>query len=245
MIDGLILSFQLFSRIPIKKEVEFNNENLRYALRFLPLIGMIIGGITGFVVSLFSNTFPLVSGSVGLFVYFLLSGGLHLDGLSDTVDGFLSNKSKEETLDIMKDSLIGTFGTLSLILYCILKFSLYSTINYNIVLNIALASGISRFMTLFLIKKGEYVREKGFGKVMKDAINEDKVILIINLFLFILFSILNFRVIFGLLGSLIVTLIIENISKRKIGGLTGDIYGLNIEVNEIVVLFILMEVLWI
>lgn len=245
MIDGLILSFQLFSRIPIKKEVEFNNENLRYALRFLPLIGMIIGGITGFVVSLFSNTFPLVGGSLGLFVYFLLSGGLHLDGLSDTVDGFLSNKSKEETLDIMKDSLIGTFGTLSLILYCILKFSLYSTINYNIVLNIALASGISRFMTLFLIKKGEYVREQGFGKVMKDAINEDKVILIINLFLFILFSILNFRVIFGLLGSLIVTLIIENISKRKIGGLTGDIYGLNIEVNEIVVLFILMEVLWI
>lgn len=244
MIDGLILGFQLFTRIPFKKEVDFSEENLRTALRFLPLIGGVIGAITGLVVWFFSF-YPLLSGGFGLLTYFILSGGIHLDGLSDTVDGFLANTDKERTLEIMSDSLIGTFGTMSLILYSILKFGLYGSIEFDIIFKIAMASVISRFTTLILIKKGHYVKESGFGKYMNNALKGDKYIIIIYLILISLTGFYYYRVLISLLMGIIFTLLIEQIAKKKIGGVTGDIYGLNIEVNEIVALLFLMEGIWI
>lgn len=244
MIDGLILGFQLFTRIPFKKEVDFSEKNLKTALRFLPLIGGVIGALTGLVVWFFRFQ-PLLSGGFGLLIYFILSGGIHLDGLSDTVDGFLSNTDKERTLEIMSDSLIGTFGTLSLIIYSILKFGLYGSIELDIIFKIAIASVISRYVTLILIKKGYYVKESGFGKYMNDALESDKYILAIYLILIGLTGFYYYRVLISLLMAIIITLAIEKIAKKKIGGVTGDIYGLNIEVNEIVALLFLMEGVWI
>lgn len=237
MIDGIILSFQLFSRIPLKKNVDFNKKNLNIALTFLPIMGLIIGAITGFVVDVFNDKSNMVAGAIGLLCYFVLSGGLHLDGLSDMVDGFLSNAEREKILEIMKDSLIGTFGSLALVTYGILKFALYGSMVENTIISIALASFISRISSLYVIRRGGLARPGGFGSKMKEALTGSKIVFINGLLVLIL-AYFEIRVFIALVVSLLVAEILVRISTKKIGGLTGDIYGATIEINEILSLLV-------
>lgn len=251
MIDGFVLSLQLYTGFPIKKNVEFNTQNIKNALRFLPLVGLLIGAVTGFFISIFIEKSRFVAGASGLFFYIILSGGMHLDGLSDTFDGFCANKDKDETLRIMKDSLIGSFGTLSLLLYCILKFAIYASLSKNAILICALSSCFSRISVLYAIKNGLNARPGGFGEKMKEAISDDKIIKLIQISIFIILICLmnvkriGYEIFLSYICVFLVSKIIMNIATKKIGGLTGDLYGATIEINEIVALFIMWEGLWI
>ena len=124
MIKGLILSLQFFTRIPINISVDFNQKNIRYSIFFMPLAGAITGGLGGLIYYLLVPYNKLVASFLALLVTIILTGGLHIDGLSDTFDGFMACKDKEETMKIMKDSRIGVFGVLSIILLLIFKFIL-------------------------------------------------------------------------------------------------------------------------
>lgn len=236
MIDGLILSFQLFSRIPIKKEVEFSKENLRFALYFLPLVGGVIGAITGGVMFFFKFTNPMIVSALGLLTYFLVTGGLHLDGLSDMCDGFMANTKKERTLEIMSDSLIGSFGTISLILYFVLKFSLYGSIKSQVIFTVTLTSMLSRTLVLFTIKNGKLAREGGFGAKIKEALKGEYASYLIYFTVIIGTIFLSIYSLSSIVIGQLVGLLIIWISNKKIGGLTGDIYGATIELLEIAIL---------
>ena len=122
MIKGFILSLQFFTRIPINVAIDFNKENIRYSVFFLPLVGFIIGGLGGLIYYLVSPYNAMIASFITLLATIILTGGLHLDGLSDTFDGFFSNREKEKVLDIMQDSRIGAFGVLSIILLVLFKF---------------------------------------------------------------------------------------------------------------------------
>ncbi len=241
--DGIILSFQLFTRLPLKKEVEFSKKNLNTALMFLPVIGLIVGALTGLVVEFFITKSVFIAGAMGLLTYLILSGGLHLDGLSDMADGFLSNRDKKKILDIMKDSLIGAFGTLSLIIYSILKFSLYGSISENTVFIIALSSFLSRLSSLYVIKRGALARPGGFGATMKESLEISPRVFLPGLILLV-FLYIDILVLVPLVGVFLVAELIIRISTKKIGGLTGDIYGSSIEINELVALLLLWGIKW-
>lgn len=236
--DGLILSFQLFSRIPIKKEVEFSKENLRLALYFLPLVGLITGAITGGVMFFFKFAKAPIASSLGLLTYFLVSGGLHLDGLSDMADGFMANTNRERTLEIMKDSLIGSFGTIALILYFIIKFSLYVSIDSGVILTLALTSMISRVSVLLTIKRAKLARPGGFGSKIKEALDGEYITYILYLLISIGLVILTQRALSAILMAQLVGIIVVWISNKKLGGVTGDIYGAIIEISELAILLI-------
>lgn len=246
MIDGLILSFQLFTRIPINKSVEFSKENLKNALTFLPFIGFVLGAMVGLTVDFVGERNPFIGGALGMVLYIVLSGGMHLDGLADMADGFLSNSDKERTLDIMKDSLIGSFGTIALICYCILKTSLYSAFTHNVWIYIVLSTMISRFSVLYLINRGNLARPGGFGARMKEALEDYKVPMILYI-LFLVMLIIFFDIKFIAVPALcfFVTSSILFISNKKIDGVTGDIYGAAIEINELVALLGFWGLQWI
>lgn len=247
MINGLILSFQLFSGIPIKKEVDFSKENLRFALYFLPLVGLTIGLITGGLMYLFSSISPLVVSAIGLTAYFFLSGGLHLDGLSDMADGFMANVDRERTLEIMKDSLIGSFGTIVLILYFFFKFSLYTAIIDNqVIISLGITSMLSRTSVLLSIKNGSLARPDGFGSKMKEALEEANALYLIVAIIYIISILVSSFSLSAIIAGLLVNLLMVGLSNRKLGGLTGDIYGAIIEVSEIGILLVWRRfIIWI
>lgn len=244
MIDGIILSFQVFSRIPLKKPVDFSKKNLKIALGFLPILGLLIGSLLGLLLQWVNPKAPLVGAVLVLTLYILLTGGLHLDGLADTADGFLSNADPAKILDIMKDSLIGSFGSLTLIIYCLFKFAFYASFTDDLVLTLAQVSFVSRLSALYVIKKGGLARPGGFGAAMKEALSDYKAFFF-NLILLGVLAYFDWKILPVALISLIVGQLLIRLASKKIGGLTGDLYGATIEINELVALLVFWGLTWI
>lgn len=244
MINGLILSFQFFSRIPINIPIDFNEKNLKYSVFFLPLVGFIIGGVGGLVFYILSPYNLMIASFITLLVTIILTGGLHLDGLSDTFDGFFSNRDKERTLEIMSDSRIGAFGVLSIVLIVLFKFILILNIS-NLPLGIALSFANSRLVISWIISTKKTSKSKGLGKMFNDSKPKNLMLLSGLIYIIILF-LLDIRYIIPLIVNFLLAQYISHISYKKVDGLTGDVYGCIIELGEAISLFSFWGVmLWI
>lgn len=121
-----LLAVQFFTRIPITGRladwVGFSPAMLRASAAYFPAVGWIIGGLTSAVFAGLAHGLP--AGQAGLFVAVafstifgvLLTGAFHEDGLADLCDGLGGSLERERALDIMKDSRVGTYGAIALVL---------------------------------------------------------------------------------------------------------------------------------
>ncbi|HPX76528.1 MAG TPA: adenosylcobinamide-GDP ribazoletransferase [Bacteroidales bacterium] len=120
-------ALMFYTRIPCPKKIDCSNIDLNQALRYYPLVGMIVGTISFLIYwgsfFLFGHAIAVVA---SLVAGVLTTGAFHEDGFADAFDGFGGGWTKEKILEIMKDSRIGTYGTIALILLFALKIlSLY------------------------------------------------------------------------------------------------------------------------
>jgi len=115
---SLLLALAFFTRIPMRP-LDWGDDGLAKATRMLPLVGLLAGLVLAAVWLLLSGigarSKPLLFAVLLLVAYLAFTGGLHLDGLADSCDGIFSGRDRERSLEIMKDSMIGSFGTLALI----------------------------------------------------------------------------------------------------------------------------------
>lgn len=230
MIKGLILSLQFLTRLPINISIDFNHKNIRNSIFFFPLVGAIIGAIGGFVYHILSPLNIEIASFVTMLVLIILTGGLHIDGLSDTFDGFLSNRDKEKVLEIMKDSRIGAFGVLSIVILLLFKYILIKNIpNPPIYLILSLAN--SRLVASYIISYKKCARPGGLGDLFNKS-NPKKLIILSSIIYILLLFTLNKGYIIPLIATILTGEIISQISYKKIGGLTGDVYGTIIEIGE-------------
>lgn len=232
IIRGLILSFQLYTRIAIPGHIEFNKENLKIALIFLPLVGLILGFIPAMIIYIVRPKSHILAACLGLIAYLIASGSIHLDGLADMADGFFSNSSKEKITDIMADPSLGIFGSLAIIIYSILKIALFIEIPMDRLWFIPISSALARVFSLIIIQLGPLGPSAGFGAKMKEALGQDKKVLLYGIFLLIASLFISIKIIGPLLLMSLASLLIVRSSKNNIGGLTGDIYGASIEIND-------------
>lgn len=232
MIEGLIISFQFFTRVPINKVIDFNKENLGYAIFFLPVIGVFIGGFAGLVYSFLATSNLMIASFLTLLTTIILTGGLHLDGLSDSFDGLLSNRGKNETLKIMADSRIGAFGVLSLILLIMGKYLLIlNTPNLPIVLALSFAN--SRWVISWIIATKRLAKSQGLGKLFHDAQPKQQAIFSGLIYGGIILSI-DVKYIIPLVMNFLFAQWMSHVADKKIDGVTGDIYGAIIELGEMI-----------
>lgn len=244
MIKGLILSIQFFSRIPINMNVDFNDKNIRYSIFYLPVVGAIIGGLGGLIYYSISPFNKLIASFLTLLVTIILTGGLHIDGLSDTFDGFLSNRDKERTLEIMKDSRIGAFGVLSIVLLILSKFILIMSIE-NLPLALILSFANSRLVVSYIISYKKVARPNGLGNLFHKS-NPKKLMLISGILYLAVLILLDIRYVIPLIVTFAAAEYISYISYKKIDGLTGDVYGAIIELGDIISLLSFWSVMiWI
>lgn len=244
MIKGLILALQFFSHIPININVDFNERNIRYSMFFLPLVGGIIGALGGLVYFFLSPYSKLIGSFLTLLTTILLTGGLHIDGLSDTCDGFMSNRDRERILEIMKDSRIGAFGVLSIVLIILFKFILiYSVENFPLVLILSFAN--SRLVVARLISYKKNARPGGLGDLFHKS-NPKNLMIVSSIIYIMILILLDIRYLIPLLITFLAGEYISHISYKKIGGLTGDVYGAIIELGDAISLLSFWGViLWI
>jgi adenosylcobinamide-GDP ribazoletransferase len=232
-----------YTRIPVPKNTGFSEENLNRATRYLPLVGMLIGG-SGALVFVVMNMLLGVQISVliSIVVMVLLTGAFHEDGLADFCDGFGGGYSKDQILKIMKDSRIGTYGAIALVLLFVSKILLLSEIWKDHIPSVLIsAHALSRLNPVLLIFTSRYVgsapqsKSKPVGKKISVG-----VLLIAAFFglapLFFLYlaEIPVLVMIPSLVGfQILILLIFRFYIHRKIGGYTGDVLGALQQISEI------------
>ena len=238
---SLFLMIGFFTRLPVPK-VEFSEERFRKSMALMPLVGLIIGAILALIqfCLVWLETSPLIVGGVLTGAYIFLTGGLHLEGLGDTCDGVFSGRSREQSLEIMKDSRIGVFGTLGIFMTGLMYFALFTEIPF---FGLLVFPVIGRACCLISATMSPYARKEGMGKA---ASSQGGVGSIVSAVISIGGASLLANLIFGMpittsiiaaSIAVLVTVLITLEFKKKLGGVTGDTFGAAIEVASLVYMF--------
>jgi adenosylcobinamide-GDP ribazoletransferase len=241
MLKMFLMQIQFLTRIPVPVKIKFDDKKFAKSMVLSPVIGLLIGIILGGVYYIAQMTGKQLFAAVAVITAeIIITGGLHLDGLADTFDGIFSNRPKNEILKIMKDSRIGTNGTIALILIILLKAALLVSINNSrLILYLFAMPAVSRMNILWTAGTSDYAGKDGMGKSAVEHSGVAEIIIataigcIIGAFCF------RWAAIVAVPAAIIFALIFCAYVKRKIGGITGDIIGAVIELTEIVVLFVL------
>lgn len=238
---GLLAAIQFLTLLPIKRS--FSAEQVGRSSVYFPIVGLIIGLILaglnwglGFVLPSAVVNVLLVTALA------LFSGGLHLDGLADTLDGMAGHRTPEERLSIMKDSRIGGFGAIGLTLFLLIEYVTLNNIPGTVKIQVLiLAPVISRWAMVNSIFVYPYARSTGLGKAFKEAVN-------LRHYIFAtLFTVVIAGIIFiswaGLIiiaGTWLTVTLTALHFKSRLRGLTGDTYGAINEISFVIVLLIIL-----
>jgi adenosylcobinamide-GDP ribazoletransferase len=212
-------------------------------MAFYPLSGLVIGGLSALGFSLLSLLFPKPLAlwlTIGLLV--LLTGGLHLDGFSDTVDGIGCRGTREKVLDVMRDSRVGAFGVMGLLLLIVSKYLALNQISdpavpYALVLTAVMGRG-SMVIACF---HSPYARAAGgLAKPFTEKLGtRELVVASASAFgLALLLAGLKGAVLF--VGMGVFSLGYRFFFLKKLGGVTGDVLGAANELNELLCLLLLI-----
>lgn len=225
------------TRIPVPYRVDYSEEALESGIKYLPLVGLIIG----LILYGFSEFLTMIGLDRGIVValswtlYIIVTGGLHIDGLADTFDGHFSNRDRDRVLEIMKDSQIGSFGVLGIVSVLGLSIvcSYYLDNSYFLFYPI-----LGRGTALLICRVNKYARDSGMGKVFVEKCTA------LDAFTGNIFLMLLVVYAYGWTGLLpplitiaVITASVSRIAKA-IGGITGDTIGFTIEVSQMVYLIV-------
>lgn len=166
-----------------------------------------------------------------------ITGALLLDGLMDSADGLFSGRSKERSLEIMKDSHVGAFGVLSVLLIVLLKtFALASADTALYFVLIAMPT-LGRLNLVISICEYPYARPYGIGKSF--SAYRSKNVVFYAFFTAILPAVcfgLDYIILFS--AAILFGLYLNSWIVEKIGGTTGDTYGFITEITEAFIAFL-------
>lgn len=245
MVRRFLVALQFLTKIPVNihlTEEDLSPSNMANTLILFPLVGLMLGlFLVGFDYLIRGLQFnPLLQNSLLFSFYILLTGGLHLDGYMDTVDGLLPAVSPIERQKIMKDSHIGAFAALLLVLLLLVKVGLFmeltGTIRYPALFLLPIFSRWSLVLAATFFKNP---KQEGLGHLFSQGMDKKKLFQS-TLLLLPLWVILSPQVFLLLPLLLLSTQILGWWITSRIQGLTGDCYGFIHELNEILILLFLI-----
>lgn len=244
---AIAVAFGMYSKIPMPR-VEWDEKSLRYALCAFPLIGLVQGavcllwGLLNWAVPL-----PEMIVAVGfLLIPLVVNGGIHLDGLSDTADALASHATRERRLEILKDSHIGAFGVLALVVYLLVTFAVFSSFSLSLA-NLCALIGIfalSRSLSGWAVITWPSSKKEGTAHAFQEgsAGRSAEIIMVIQILIYALL-ILFVQGILGvvILAAAALTVVVYRImAMRQFGGISGDLAGWFLQIVELVMLLALV-----
>lgn len=222
-------AIMFYTRIPVSKNLPYSDEILNRSTRYFPFIGWIVGGIGATVFYGLQFVLPselaiLLSMLATIFV----TGAFHEDGFADFCDGFGGGYTRERILTIMKDSRIGTYGSVGLIGMLATKFMSLHAIDVAQIPVILLAGhSLSRLMPILVIYTSEYSREDATSKtkpIGKKGKEFDFLLALIFGLTFLAFIPFTYSLLI-LPVLLFTTFVFRRYITSKLGGYTGDCLG--------------------
>jgi adenosylcobinamide-GDP ribazoletransferase len=230
-------AIRFFTRLPVPAWVGHSAEALNRSARYFPAVGLVVGGIGALVYLATLQLWPQpVAVLLSMAATIYATGAFHEDGLSDSVDGLGGGWDKLRILEIMKDSRVGSYGVVAMVLALLGKFTLLTALDAALVPYALLAGhALSRFCSTLLLATMDYVREDLLAKAKPLATRltagEMGVALAFVLAALALLPIQQALVGCALAG--LATLWLAAKFRRWLGGYTGDCLGATQQLSEI------------
>ena len=249
-----LLALQFFTRVPVTGRlaewVGFSPQMLRASAAHFPGVGWLVGGVGAAVFVVALQGLPGAAGALAaallsMVATVLLTGAFHEDGLADVADGLGGSADRNRALEIMKDSRIGAFGALALVLALGLKVALLASLSGQgmqaVAAAIVGAHVLSRLAPLFLIRWLPYVGDAGASKAkpLADAIGGGA------LLVGVLWSVPALALVLVTQGSArtaavvaacaVAALVMARMFRRRLRGFTGDGLGATQQVCELAI----------
>lgn len=243
LLRELRLAVAFLTRFPVGSPAQVSAEALGRSLAFFPLVGLLLGGLLAGVDTLLTPHLPRPVGDLLLLALLALAtGGLHLDGFADLCDGLGGGRDRAAALRIMKDSCIGAFGAIGLILLLLLKYqvlvSLPSAVKPAALLLMPVAG---RWAPVLLTVSLPYLRgPEGTGSVFaahagwREVLLATLTLLAVAGFLFRVEAVV-------VVGALALAVAVFGWGmQRRLGGVTGDVLGAGVELLELLTLLLVL-----
>jgi adenosylcobinamide-GDP ribazoletransferase len=255
-------ALMFYTRIPCPKNIDHNPDYLNKASRYFPLIGWIVGGLSFVAYSLSAMIFSVdLAILLSMITGILVTGAFHEDGFADVCDGFGGGWTKEKILIIMKDSAIGAYGAIGLVLLLVLKFqgltqlidvsdnpkfTIYNS-QFIILLLLVSAHSISRLAAISIVFTHQYSREDASSK-SKPIAQSYSWREVVGAFFFglvplVVLSYFQWQMLLVLIPVFLTRFFLARYFQKWIGGYTGDCLGATQQVCE-VVFYISVIALW-
>lgn len=231
-----LAAFQYFTRLPMPSWVGHSAAQLQGTARYFSLVGVLVGGVGALALWASSLIFPApLPAILGTAVTILLTGAFHEDGLADTFDGLGGGATRERALEIMKDSRLGTFGMIALVLTLAIKVAALNALPLALVVFVVIAGhAFSRACAISLLFVSNYVGSADHSRARPVArqLTGGELVIASAIGVAPLFW-CGIHAVAGAACALLVLFVLARWFIRRLGGFTGDTLGAAQQLTEI------------
>ena len=238
---GARAAFAFLSRIPVGG-FPYRPDDWRWAPAHFPLVGVVVGALSAGLYALAYPLGPSLAALLALSLSIALPGALHEDGLADSADALGGAHERERALAILKDSRIGTYGALALVLSVGVRAAAIGQLEPTMVGTIVLVHCLARVGPVWLLATQPYVSSANSGS--KGAIFEGtgpRQALLASLYGLISLSLFSaagwLQALHALMLLAVLALTTASLGRyfaARVGGITGDLLGANEQIAELV-----------
>ena len=238
---NFLQAINLLTRIPVHVRWD-TNRPLGQTLAWAPAVGLLIGGLLlaaawALAAVIPAGSAPLLVPALLLALWVLLTGGLHLDGWCDSCDGLFVTADREKRLEIMKDPRAGSFGVIGTVLLLLVKFAalqgvmragMQAPVGW---LPLLAAPVAARGLMIATVAWLPLARPGGMGAKFREGLGTPQ-LLIAGVFMAVVLAACGRAGMVCGLAALAAAAVWATLAMRRLGGLTGDIYGAITELAE-------------
>ncbi|HDL7336865.1 TPA: adenosylcobinamide-GDP ribazoletransferase [Yersinia enterocolitica] len=242
-----LATLQFMTRIPVPERWTqgLALDNYERGIIGFPFIGLIVGGIGGVIFTLLAPWCGVPLAALGyVLALALVTGAFHLDGLADTCDGVFSARKREQMLEIMRDSRLGTNGGLALIFIVVAKVLVVSELALRdapMLLMLTATSVAGRTVIVLLMYRQRYAREgNGLGNIYIGKVTGKQTLVTLAGGAILTLLLGQGAALLALVISMVVVALLATYLRRRLGGQTGDTLGAAAEVGELIFLLALL-----
>jgi adenosylcobinamide-GDP ribazoletransferase len=213
------------TRVPMPASLAGPAEMVAGAPAF-PLVGAALGALVGETAALLGRVEPAaVAAGIAVLLEVLLTGALHLDGLADSADG-LGARGREHALAAMRDHALGAYGVCAIVLDLLLKTVALGALKPDPLAATIAALSVSRAAALPLAAALPYARpDSGTGQVLSERLRWPAALTAALLAGAIAVAALGAQAVGLLAAAALMALTVAIVSRRRLGGITGDTLG--------------------
>lgn len=237
---GLVTATMFLTRIPVPTLDDYSPQDSGRSLPWFPIVGLLLGGLLLCIAVLMSD--HLAAGPLAailLLVWVFTTGGLHLDGLGDSADGWLGGQGdRQRTLEIMKDPSSGSAAVMTVVCVLLAKYAALSVLlEQQAWAALVVAPMLGRCVSLLLFRTTAYVSPRGLAQDFIDYASPRALDGVLALCVVLTIMFLGWKsTLLTLLLALTMLWCLRWLMLKRLGGSTGDTAGASVEIIEMTVL---------